>query len=197
MNIGAQIKKYRTDLELSQDELSRKIFVSRQTISNWENDKNYPDVKSLQLLSCLFGVSLDILIKGDLEEMKEKIETHDTVGYKHDRKIFVMLVILTILLAYPLGYYLRYIGIAILVLLSIVMMCYAVRVEKYKKKFDIHTYKEIAVFLEGKSLDECEKNQEIGKRQYQEILFIIGSTLLTVAGVIIVGFVFNLVRKLF
>ena len=57
MEIGEQIKKYRTEMGLSQDRLAEKIFVSRQTISNWENNKNYPDVKSLLLLSCLFNVS--------------------------------------------------------------------------------------------------------------------------------------------
>ena len=55
MKIGKQIRKYRTEMELSQDELAEKIFVSRQTISNWENNKNYPDVKSLLLLSSLFS----------------------------------------------------------------------------------------------------------------------------------------------
>ena len=40
MEIGEQIKKYRTEMGLSQDRLAEKIFVSRQTISNWENNKN-------------------------------------------------------------------------------------------------------------------------------------------------------------
>ena len=74
MEIGKQIKKYRTDIKLSQEALAERIFVSRQTISNWENDKNYPDMKSLLLLSSLFNVSLDILVKGDLEEMKKEIK---------------------------------------------------------------------------------------------------------------------------
>ena len=73
MEIGKQIKKYRIAMKLSQDALAEKIFVSRQTISNWENNKNYPDVKSLLILSSLFNVSLDVLVKGDLEEMKEII----------------------------------------------------------------------------------------------------------------------------
>ncbi|MGL5479995.1 MAG: helix-turn-helix domain-containing protein, partial [Clostridium sp.] len=71
MEIGKQIKKHRTEMKLSQDGLAEKIFVSRQTISNWENNKNYPDIKSLLLLSSLFNVSLDVLVKGDLEKMKE------------------------------------------------------------------------------------------------------------------------------
>ena len=58
MEIGKQIKKYRTEMKLSQEELAEKIFVSRQTISNWENNKNYPDVKSLYIAKLSFLVSL-------------------------------------------------------------------------------------------------------------------------------------------
>ena len=36
MEIGTQIKKYRNELKLSQEELAEKVFVTRQTISNWE-----------------------------------------------------------------------------------------------------------------------------------------------------------------
>jgi len=82
MEIGRQIKKYRLESGLSQDELAEKIFVTRQTISNWENDKNYPDIKSLLLLSSLFDISLDTLVKGDLEKMKEQIQTEDIKKFK-------------------------------------------------------------------------------------------------------------------
>ena len=61
LNIGSQIKKYREQLKISQEELADKVFVSRQTISNWENNKNYPDIKSLSLLSYIFNVSIDEL----------------------------------------------------------------------------------------------------------------------------------------
>ncbi|MDO4465354.1 MAG: helix-turn-helix transcriptional regulator, partial [Bacillota bacterium] len=64
MELGKQIKKYRQEAQLSQEELAERIYVSRQTISNWENDKSYPDVNSLVLLSETFQVSLDKLIKG-------------------------------------------------------------------------------------------------------------------------------------
>ena len=59
MDVGIRIKKYREKQNISQDELAEKIFVSRQTISNWENSKSYPDIKSLLLLSDIFKVSLD------------------------------------------------------------------------------------------------------------------------------------------
>lgn len=54
MELSKQIKKYRTEANLSQEELADKIYVSRQTISNWENEKNYPDIKSLVLMSEVF-----------------------------------------------------------------------------------------------------------------------------------------------
>lgn len=59
MEIGTQIRKYRSTMELSQEELAERIYVTRQTISNWENGKSYPDIHSLLLLSSLFNVSLD------------------------------------------------------------------------------------------------------------------------------------------
>ena len=42
MEIGRQIRKYRQELNMSQEELADHVFVTRQTVSNWENDKNYP-----------------------------------------------------------------------------------------------------------------------------------------------------------
>ena len=85
MEIGKQIKKYRMELDISQEDLAEKIYVSRQTISNWENNKNYPDVKSLLLLSATFNVTLDILIKGDLEIMKETIEKEEIKRFRIGR----------------------------------------------------------------------------------------------------------------
>ena len=72
MEIGTQIKRYRNELKLSQEELAEKVFVTRQTISNWETEKNYPDIHSVLLLSSIFNISLDQLIKGDIEIMKKK-----------------------------------------------------------------------------------------------------------------------------
>ena len=51
MEIGKQIKKQRQANHWTQEELAEKIYVSRQSVSNWENDKTYPDVQSLVLLS--------------------------------------------------------------------------------------------------------------------------------------------------
>lgn len=53
MDLSHQIKKYRKQLAFSQEELAEKIYVSRQTISNWENERSYPDIHNLLLLSVL------------------------------------------------------------------------------------------------------------------------------------------------
>ena len=73
MELGSQIKRHRTDRGLSQDDLAAKIYVSRQTVSSWENDKTYPDVQSLLLLSQLFEVSIDALVRGDVVAMQQAI----------------------------------------------------------------------------------------------------------------------------
>lgn len=186
MEIGKQIKKYRTEMELSQDRLAEKIFVSRQTISNWENNKNYPDVKSLLLLSSLFNVSLDMLVKGDLEKMKEEIKEEDITSFKKLGNIFAVFLVAMILLPIPLKMFMGNIGIAIGVLIAIGTIYYGIKVEKMKKNFDIQTYKEIINFVEGKDMDDSKRNQEIGKRYYQKFLLAIGAALITfVVGVVL------------
>ena len=178
--------KISSQISLSQEELAYKIFVTRQTISNWENGKNYPDINSIVLLSTLFGISLDILVKGDLEEMKEHIRNEDIQRFHKDGIIFTILLIVTILSVVPLFFMVNsYIGIVLWVILFAVAMYYALRVEKQKKVYDIQTYKEIVAFADGKRLDEIERNREYGKRPYQKVLYVIASG--------VIGFVMTIV----
>ena len=178
MEIGKQIRRYRTERKLSQEELADRIYVTRQTISNWENDRNYPDIRSLVLLSNVFGVSLDILVKGDLETMKEQIKAEDIRRFKRDNRVFAVLLIGMVLLPMPLVRYLKGWGIVLWLLWSGGSFWWALRIEKYKKAHDIYTYKEILAFLDGKRLDELEKHQEIGKRPYQ--IFLLGAAVFLV-----------------
>lgn len=178
MEIGKQIRKFRMQMEFSQDQLAMKIYVSRQTISNWENNKNYPDVKSLLLLSSLFNVSLDQLVKGDVEEMKQVINAEVMKRFKKDSSILTILFIVMLCSAVPLFLLLKKLGAVIWLGLAIAALYYANRIEGYKKKHDIHTYKEIVNFLEGKSLDEMERQQEFGKRPYQRVLLAAGGAII-------------------
>lgn len=75
MDISNQIRRHRTERGLSQEELARRLYVSRNTISKWECGRTYPDAQSLMLMSALFDVSIDSLVKGDLPEMREMVES--------------------------------------------------------------------------------------------------------------------------
>jgi len=164
-------------MNLSQEELAEKIYVTRQTISNWENNKNYPDIHSLLLLSSLFNISLDQLIKGDINIMKEEIKKAELHKFNHYGKIFTLLLLLTIFSCVPLAMFLNYYGLIIWAILFAITMYYAFKVEKFKKDNNVQTYKEIVAFTEGKRLDEIEKNQEYGKRPYQKLLLAFGSAI--------------------
>ena len=71
MNLGDKILKIRKDNKMSQEQFSEMLNVTRQTVSNWENGKNYPDIETLIIISDKFNVSLDILLKGDKEMIKD------------------------------------------------------------------------------------------------------------------------------
>ncbi len=170
MDVGIRIKKYRQKQNISQDELAEKIFVSRQTISNWENNKSYPDIKSLMLLSDIFKVSLDDFMKGDIEEIRclinnEKIKEFNVMGY-----IYMTELLILIISAYPLFKLESNIGLIIWISFFIVTLVTAGVIEKFKKSNNIQTYKEIIAFIDGKQLNYEETQQEIGKRMYQKIL---------------------------
>ncbi|HER1609882.1 TPA: helix-turn-helix domain-containing protein [Streptococcus pyogenes] len=181
MEIGQQIIRYRKQQALSKEKLAEKVYVSRQSISNWENDKTYPDIHSLLLLSQIFQVSSDQLIKGDIEKMKYTITQVDKKNFKRDTKVMVTLMILLMISSYPLVYFLEWLGLGIFVLLSIITMTYANRVERFKKKYDVQPYKEILAVSNGKLLDEIEKREERAKLPYQKPLIVTVFFLITVA----------------
>lgn len=77
MKFGERLKAARTKLNLTQEMVAQELFVSRQTISSWENERSYPDIQSLIKLSNCYQLSLDILLKEDngmVEEIKRKEE---------------------------------------------------------------------------------------------------------------------------
>ena len=192
MEFGKQIKKLRQEAQLSQEELAERIYVSRQTISNWENDKSYPDVNSLVLLSETFQISLDKLIKGDIEVMKDVIQKEEIVKMNRYGKIYTIMLIVTVVSAVPLFVWLgvwAFIPWGIIWALS---MYFAVQVEKVKKDNDVQTYKEIVAFSEGKLLDDIQKQREIGKRPYQKIFLVIGSALITFVVCVLIGFLMHI-----
>ncbi|MDO4392880.1 MAG: helix-turn-helix transcriptional regulator [Bacillota bacterium] len=75
MNFGENIKKVRTERNMTQQQMADKLLVSRQAVSNWENDRNLPDIEMLINIALTFEVSLDELILGGhtMNNMTEKL----------------------------------------------------------------------------------------------------------------------------
>lgn len=71
MDIGSRIKALRQGSGLTQGDLARALYVSRQTICHWEQNRTSPDAQSILMLSALFGVSTDTLLQGDAGAMRE------------------------------------------------------------------------------------------------------------------------------
>ena len=181
MELGQQLKAHRKELGISQDELAEKIFVSRQSISNWENNKTYPDIHTLLLLAETFDVSLDELIKGDVEEMKEEINAQERAGFNRDSLCFAIFGIVTVLSIAPLYAFLDYIGCLIWALIVGVAGYFCGRVELYKTMFDIQTYKEILAFQQGadlSTLSAVRAERNVVKHRASKAAMAIASTLI-------------------
>lgn len=106
MEIGKKLKDARMRSGFTQESVAEKINVSRQTISNWENEKSYPDIISVIELSNLYSISLDELLKGD-EKMMEHLEESTNV-VKSTRKLIgaILLNLITVILLVTLSMFL-------------------------------------------------------------------------------------------
>lgn len=91
MKIGERLKEARMQSGLTQEKVSEEIQVSRQTISNWENEKSYPDIISVIRLSNFYNVSLDELLKNDDGMIEYLDKSTNTV--KSNRKLSIIAVI--------------------------------------------------------------------------------------------------------
>ena len=102
LTIGERIKKYRNEKGLTQEELSKILLVSRSAISNWEIGRNYPDLDSIVLLSDIFEISLDELLKED-NTMVTKISKEQKRG-KLNKKLVVYLLGVIVFLLLTIGF---------------------------------------------------------------------------------------------
>ena len=91
MEIGKKLKNARVQSGMTQENVAEKINVSRQTISNWENEKSYPDIINVIELSNLYSISLDELLKGD-EKMIEHLEESTNVVKSNQKMIWAIIV---------------------------------------------------------------------------------------------------------
>lgn len=161
MELKESLKEHRARLGLSQEELAERIFVSRQTISNWETDRTYPDVQSLLLLSELFETSIDELVKGDVAIMEKTIkETWKTMtnwamaAWGLVALGFVCLIVGFLLPTGPSSLAANctegeVLGFVLFVAFWIMGLIVINKVEIMKKQNDLVTYREIVAFSKG------------------------------------------------
>ena len=92
---------------LTQEQVAEDIKVTRQTISNWENERSYPDIMNVIDLSNLYSLSLDDLLKGD-DKMIEHLEENTNI-VKSNRKLIaaIMINVLLVILLVAFNMFLR------------------------------------------------------------------------------------------
>ena len=180
MEVGNRIREERDRLGLSQEDLAQQIFVSRQTVSNWETGKTYPDVQSLLLLSKLFEVSVDSLVKGDVEAMQEKIDNYELDRFKMKASMgiglaliavgAVMLAILSKQGQTPTS---PFFVIAILFLVAGVVLSFVA--QRINDRYDIETMREVQAFLEGAEPDQIERDRKLPKAARDALKILAGA----------------------
>lgn len=160
MDISNQIKTRREAMGLSQEQLAEKLYVSRQTISNWERDKTYPDVQSLLMLSVLFDTSIDTLVKEDVTVMEEAVERdRKRMGTRMLRLAVLMLALLVLTFAllfspafdWMRGYWGVEIAATVTLIPAIGALVLSNTIENIKQENDLATYKEILAFMNGEA----------------------------------------------
>lgn len=183
MELGKHIREYRTQRGMSQEDLAARVYVSRQTVSNWETDKTYPDVESLLLLSVLFDTTVDGLIKGDVEAMKNALKD----SYK---KMIALTWSGLALVFVGLGMFLAGLelwgwGLAPSAIIGFLIwgvgMFMIMKVERIKKEHDLVTYQEVLAFKKGEPID---RDNPKSRRARQHRL---AKTIATMVVAIVVG----------
>ena len=94
MEIGAKLRQARIAAGLTQEQTAEALGVSRQSISNWENEKNYPDIVSVVRLSDLYAVSLDALLKEEApmsDYLDYLEESTNTVRSRREQSLLILL----------------------------------------------------------------------------------------------------------
>lgn len=175
MELADRLKECRTEAGLSQEELAERIFVSRQTISNWETDRTYPDVQSLLLLSDIFGTSIDELVKGDVAVMEKAIEndwkTMSRLAVGAWALIGVGLVVLIVGFAastpasslVPKLTESELLGVVLFLAMWVLGVILLGMVEYMKKKHDLVTYRDIVAYSKG---EEPPRNNDAFGRKH-------------------------------
>lgn len=130
MEFGEKLKQARIRAGLTQEDALRAVGVSRQTISNWENNRSYPDLASVLRLSDLYQISLDDLLREDtslrrqMEEKQERIRRY--ISWLHDFAILLIgsNILLTWMEKFSLGIFLGVTGLVLIFAVHFLLVRY-------------------------------------------------------------------------
>ena len=187
MDISNQIKTRREAMGLSQEQLAEKLYVSRQTISNWERDKTYPDVQSLLMLSILFDTSIDTLVKGDVTVMEEAVERDRRLAGKRMVRLALLMVALLVLafalLLSPAFTWLERAwgtgpAAGMVFAPAVGALLVATVLERIKRENDLVTYREILAFMKGEA-DPTQARLNADKLRDRNVIIIRNAVRLT------------------
>ena len=151
MKFSEKLKRIRKENSLTQEELARLLYVTRTAISKWENDKGYPSIDSLRLISKTFNVSIDELMsEEDIENQKlielkrAKIFYFIAIGCFFIAVIFTLLVYFLEIKYFAIG---SVVGVLLYIFFSYFSLAKYKRIEREQNKVKFVLSKVIAYFI--------------------------------------------------
>lgn len=100
MRLGQTISEIRKERKMTQEEFAQIFHVTRQTVSNWEKEKNYPDLETLIFMSDEFNISLDVMLKEDTRMVKK---LNKQIKFSERFKKNILLILMCIVIALAIG----------------------------------------------------------------------------------------------
>lgn len=101
--LGKRLKDIRLKLNLSQENVANHLYVTRQSISKWENDKSNPDLDTLKKLSVYYDIPINDLLNDPIEEIVALEKSDTNSKQEKDESLNLLIVTLLSFLIAPFG----------------------------------------------------------------------------------------------
>lgn len=187
MDIGNQIRERRARLGLSQDELAQRLYVSRVTISHWETGKTLPDVQSMLLLANLFDTTIDELVRGDVDEMREMVKKSERRTKVFAVALATVEVIVITALAVTAVAGREYLEPVLRLLLAVLVLAFSIAVLVARRGAGAEDAKSAADLLGAATGDPVETARESGASLGMRLVLQVFAGLAVGIGVLVAG----------
>lgn len=128
MDLGKKIIEMRKNAKLSQEQLAEKLNVTRQTISNWENGKFYPDIDALVKISKCFNISLDDLLNYD-DKVLEYLKDSTNIVKSNKKLLYAILINILIIILFVI------VGITLKESIAIIVIVFTISIISFSYLF--------------------------------------------------------------